>query len=152
MVARRAVALAVAASCLAACGGAGQGAVEGPVLTSPGGAGDSGMDAQVVGRVDVRGGCLLLVQDDVLGDAAAPAYPVIWPAGTTWQEDPPALVLEGGRTVEPGESVTGGGGGYVQRDHIEDLAGAVVANAADECTGPTGEIALFNIGSDVDVG
>jgi hypothetical protein len=109
------------------------------------------MDALVLGTVDIRDGCVLLVQEDVPGGATAPAYPVIWPAGTTWQADPPAVVLEGGRVVELGTSVRGGGG-YLMRDNIENLAGAAVADAAEECTGATGEIAFFNIGSDVEVG
>src|SRR5690625_3472648 len=53
--------------------------------------------AEVRGTVEMRGECLVLVQEDAPG---APAYPVIWPAGTTWQEDPPAVVLEGGQAVE----------------------------------------------------
>jgi hypothetical protein len=109
------------------------------------------MAAQVLGTVDIRDGCVLLVQEEGPGGATAPAYPVIWPAGTSWQEDPPAVVLEGGRVVEPGTSVSGGGG-YLQRGTVENLADPAVADAADECAGATGEIAFFNIGSDVEVG
>lgn len=105
------------------------------------------MDAEVRGTVEIRDECLMLVQEDV---PDAPTYPVIWPAGTTWQEEPPAVVLKGGRVVEPGTSVIGGGG-YLQRDDIEGFVGSVVADAAGDCAGETGEIALFNIGSDVQV-
>ena len=139
--------LVLSVACLAACGGSGAGAVDGPVLTSPAGPGDGGMEAQVRGTVQIRGDCLMLVQEDV---PDAPAYPVIWPAGTTWQEDPPAVVLEDGRVVEPGTSVTGAGG-YLQRDDIEGIVGSAVADAVGGCVGETGEIALFNIGSDVQV-
>ena len=132
---------------LAACGGSGAGAVDGPVLTSPPGPGDSAMEAQVRGTVEIRGDCLMLVQEDF---PDAPAYPVVWPAGTTWQEDPPAVVLEDGRVVEPGTSVVGAGGD-LQRDGIEGLVGSAVADAAGDCAGETGEIAFFNIGSDVQV-
>lgn len=105
------------------------------------------MAAEVRGTVELRGECLVLVQEDL---PDAPAYPVIWPAETSWQEEPPAVVLEGGRVVEPGTSVVGAGG-YLQRDDIEGIAGSAVADAADDCAGQTGEIALFNIGSDVRV-
>lgn len=139
--------LVLSVACLAACGGSGAGTVDGPVLTSPTGPGDSGMEAQVRGAVEIRADCLMLVQEDA---PDAPAYPVIWPAGTTWQEDPPAVVLEGGQVVEPGTSVIGAGG-YLQRDDIEEFVGPAVADAAGDCVGETGEIALFNIGSDVQV-
>lgn len=105
------------------------------------------MEAEVRGTVEIRDDCLMLVREDV---PDAPAYPVIWPAGTTWQDDPPAVVLEGGRVVEPGTSVVGAGG-YLQRDDIERFVGSAVADAAAGCVDETGEIALFNIGSDVQV-
>lgn len=53
--------------------------------------------------------------------------------------------------MEPGTSVSGGGG-YLQPDAIENLAGSEVADTAAGCAGATGEIALFNLGSDVEVG
>ncbi len=52
--------------------------------------------------------------------------------------------------MEPGTSVSGDGG-YLQRDYVAEILGPAVADAADPCTGETGEIALFNIGSDVEV-
>ena len=105
------------------------------------------MEAEVRGTVEIRDDCLVLVQEDV---PDAPAYPVVWPAGTTWQEDPPAVVLEDGRVVEPGTTVIGAGG-YLQRDDLEGLVGSAVADAAGSCVGETGEIALFNTGSDIQV-
>ncbi len=55
-----------------------------------------------------------------------------------------------GQFVEPGMKVYGGGG-YLRRDGIEWVAGAEVADAAATCAGPTGEIAIFNIGSTVTI-
>ena len=133
----RASVLVLVVALLPACGGADVGAVDGPVLTSSPGL-QGGMDAQVYGVLDLRDGCLLLASEDF-----PEAYPVIWPAGTTWQENPPAVVLEGGRAVELGTSVAGGGG-YLQRDHLEQLVGSEVADAAAACAGSTGEIALLN--------
>jgi hypothetical protein len=100
------------------------------------------MDADVWGTLVLDGetGCLLLQQEGI-------GYPVVWPAGASWEPVPPSVKLQG-QVIEPGMSVSGGGG-YIQRDHVERSAGAEVADAASACAGPTGEIALFNIGSEV---
>ena len=123
------------------------GSIDGPVLASPGPESDllDGMAAEVTGTLvlDQTTGCLIMELEGV-------RYPLVWPAGTTWQEDPPAVVLEDGEKAEPGMTVYGAGG-YLYRDHVEQLAGPEVADAADICAGPTGEIAFFNIGSEVDV-
>lgn len=87
--------------------------------------------------------CLLMELEGV-------QYPLVWPTGTRWQEDPPAVVLEHSEKVEPGMTVYGGGG-YLHRDHVEELSGSAVAEAPGRCAGPTGEIAFFNIESEVDV-
>ena len=131
---------------LAGCSSSGH--IDGPVLTSKrppllGGAG--GMDAIVSGTVvfDDLSGCLLLESGDT-------RHPVVWPAGASWEPDPPSVRLKG-QVIEPGMSVSGGGG-YIHRDHVELSAGhPEVADAADACAGPTGDIAFFNIGSEVTV-
>lgn len=123
------------------------GSIGGPVLTSPARplSETDGMGADVMGmlRFDDSTNCLLMKLEVV-------RFPLIWPAGTSWQEDPPAVVLKDGETIVPGTLVYGGGG-YLHRGHVEQVAGAVVADAAERCAGPTGEIAFFNIESDVDV-
>lgn len=139
--------LAVGALALVAVGCSSAGTVDGPVFTSRselfGSSG--GMAAEVTGVLiyDETSDCLLMEVEDVL-------YPLVWPAGTRWQEDPPAVVLNNGVIVEPGMTVYGGGG-YLQAEHIEEMTGPAVAAAADRCTGPTGEIAFFNIESEVAV-
>lgn len=140
------IALLVAVA-LAIVGCTSEGAVDGPVLTSPSqifGPSD-GMAAEVTGSVvfDDSANCLHLELEEI-------KYPVIWPAGTRWQQDPPAVVLKGGETVDPGMTVYGGGG-YLSRDHVEELAGGAVAEKAGNCAGPTGEIAFFNLESTVTV-
>jgi len=123
------------------------GAIDGPVLTSPAQLlGQSGgMDAEVTGVLvfDEPTNCLLMELEGV-------QYPLVWPAGTRWQEDPPAVLLESGEKAEPGMTVYGGGG-YLSQQHVEGLSGSAVAEAAARCAGPTGEIAFFNIESEVEV-
>ena len=121
------------------------GTVDGPVLVSPLPGTDElgGMAAEVRGTLvfDADTGCLLLELEGV-------RYPLVWPAGTSWNADPPGVRLDTGEMVEPGMTVHGGGG-YLQRGGIEHMAGAAVADAAADCAGPTGEIAIFNPGSTV---
>lgn len=130
---------------LVACSGSGR--VDGPVLSSPRPPlfGGGGMDADITGTVvfDEVAGCLLLELEN--GDR----LPVVWPAGASWRADPPAVALRG-RLIEPGMSVDGGGG-YLHHEHVREMAGAAVADAAQACAGPTGEVAFFNQGSEVRV-
>ncbi|MDJ0498247.1 MAG: hypothetical protein QNJ89_10475, partial [Acidimicrobiia bacterium] len=122
------------------------GTIDGLVLTSPPLVGEpSGMSAEVTGalRLDEAANCVLMELEGV-------RYPVVWPAGTRWQEDPPAVILKDGETIEIGMAVYGGGG-YLNRQQTAQLAGPAVAEAAARCAGPTGEIAFFNIGTAVDV-
>lgn len=137
---------AVGALAVVVAGCSSTGTVDGPVLTSrselfgPSG----GMTAEIIG---------VLVYDessDCLIDIEEVQYPPVWPAGTRWQDDPPAVVLDSGDTVEPGMTVRGGGG-YLQAEAIAEWTGPAVAAGADRCTGPSGEIAFFNIESEVDL-
>ena len=116
----------------------------GPVLTSPPpGEGSGGMDSPVTGTLvfDESTGCLYLNRS-----------PVVWPAGASWQADPPAVKIHG-QLIEPGMKVIGGGGsiGY---DFVKAVAGEAVAEAAYECidlSAPHPDISFFNQGSRVDV-
>ena len=116
----------------------------GPVLTSPPpGVGSGGMDSPVRGT---------LVFDESTGCLYLDGSPVVWPAGATWQADPPAVKIHG-QLIEPGMKVKGGGGsiGY---DFVKAVAGEAVADAAYECIDwslPHPDISFFNQGSRVDV-
>ena len=72
----------------------------------------------------------------------------MWPASTSWRPDPPAVVLADGQIVEPGMSVLGAGG-YMSS--VTHMTGQAVNDAATRCTGPTGEIAVFNLGTEVTI-
>jgi len=141
---RRAGLRLVVAMTLIIAGCSSAGAVDGPVLASPRPAlfGAGGMDAVLEGTLAFDGDCLRLIQDDI-------EYPVVWPAGASWEPDPPSVVVDG-QTIEPGTTVSGEGG-YLSRDNVEQRAGSQVADAAARCAGPTGEIAFFNVGSEVEV-
>ena len=55
------------------------------------------MAAEVTGVLlfDESTNCLLMELEGV-------QYPLVWPAGTRWQENPPTVVLKDGEKVEPG--------------------------------------------------
>ncbi len=92
---------------------------------------------------DDNSGCLFLESEN------GQRLPVVWPAGASWRADPPAVKLQG-QFIEPGSFVEGAGGA-LQHERVQELAGTAVADAAQECAGPAGEIAFFNIGGDVRV-
>ncbi len=120
------------------------GRIDGPVFTSPPPPPGErvGMSARVMGTIilDDRG-CLMLELGGV-------RYSIVWPAGTSWQPDPPAVLLTDGEIVELGMSVLGDGGYMPSVTH---MTGQEVNDAARGCVGPTGEIAIFNLGAEVTV-
>ncbi|CAN5238778.1 hypothetical protein BH20GEM2_BH20GEM2_11420 [soil metagenome] len=130
------VALAVLLAASAGCSSELDGRVEGPLLTSVGGSGD-GMAAIVQGQLGYKRECLLL-----------DGMPIIWPVGTKWDSVRRSLQAPNGDVVEAGASLTGGGG-YMDLQAVRDIFGQQVADAAKQCLGQTGEIAVFNPGSDV---
>ncbi len=122
-----------------------------PVLTSQPPSTEDIMDAEVIGTVvfDDNTGCLYLKQD------SEHRYPVVWPAGASWQADPPAVKIHG-QLIEPGMYVTGGGG-YVSYNTVQLVLGTAVADAAQACADhvdPTAlkkDVAFFNFDSEVEV-
>ena len=126
------------------------GQVDGPVLTSPDPVGVfGGVDAPLGGTVvfDEEAGCLYLESSN-----SERLSPVVWPFGATWQVDPPAVMLQG-QVIEPGMSVKGGGYGGGRLEFLSRITGDAVADAARICADhvDTEGIALFNVGSEVDV-
>lgn len=137
--AQRVLVVAVIAVALAACGSSSS-AVDGPVMRYPdsSGSGD-GMDALVSGVLVLDGDCLYVARD---GERRG--YPVLWPSGTTWNDDAQAVVTPAGEMLPVGDEVAGGGG-YLYLGYIERVAGTEAAELARECLdNTTGEIAVFN--------
>lgn len=150
---RRAGVLLFTALMAAGCGADGDpvrsaddhGLIDGPVLRSAPSDRDEGDGAIVQGVLVLDGDCLFLEFDRVRSA-------VIWPHGTGWQPEPPAVVLTGGEVVEVGATVTGGGGYRDGAGRLEHGFGRAVADAAAACVGPADQVAVFNPGSTVEPG
>lgn len=102
------------------------------------GSGD-GMDAVVSGVLKLDADGLYVARN-----GAGRGYPVLWPSGTTWNDDAQAVVTPAGEILPVGDEVVGGGG-YLNLGYIERVAGTEAAELARECLdNTTGEIAVFN--------
>jgi hypothetical protein len=101
------------------------------------------MDAIVAGivEIDLETGCVWL------SDEGGARYPVVWPAGTAAQLEPPAVLVPGRQVVETGDLVEGGGG-FVDADSATDGAG--LDSFPGECV-HVGDAAVFNAGSSITV-
>ena len=124
---------------LAACSGG----VDGPVVDADRGSG--GEDAEVFGTLVIEGDCLYLAWTD-----PKTRYPVIWPHGTEWDPDGPAVVLPDGTAVHQGDEVYGGGGYHSSTvDRYTSQAGAdLLSSCVDN---EYGEIAVFNSSGRVEI-
>lgn len=124
---------------LSACAGS----VDGPVIEGHRSMG--GETALIEGTLQFEDGCLYLGQP-----GTDERYPVVWPHGTSWDEDESAVVLPGGTLAYAGDSVSGGGG-------IHDAGSLDSSNAegralAEACVDNTyNEVAVFNSGENVEV-
>lgn len=74
-------------------------------------------------------------------------FPVVWPYGTTWDEDAQAVRLSDGRVVALGDRVSGGGG----YPYLSDLRSEFAKPLADCPTNEYGEVAMFNAGERITV-
>jgi hypothetical protein len=113
--------------------------VDGPVVRQPesptGGAAE---EAGIGGVLAIDAGCLYLSEGDEL------RYPVVWPAGTTWDPDREAVILPRGTEIRPGDRVEGSGGygrlGSLRRSgSLDSEAIELLTRCADG-----GEIAALN--------
>ena len=103
----------------------------GPALTSgPSNDPGSGMAAEVTGRLTIGAdGCAGL--DD---------QTTVFPAGTTWSTNLGLLILPGGTTAQPGQTISGGGGYLVPSVAMSWVADKDLLTA---CTW-TDEVRVFN--------
>lgn len=112
------------------------GGIDGPVMYTARHESDY-MAAEIIGRLELDGDCLYVA-------SAGNRYPVLWPYGTTWNDDSSSVVLPGGTTIALGDEVDGGGG-YL---HVGSLAlDAAVLERAEQCAEePYFEIAVLQYG------
>ena len=120
------------------------GALDGPVMRYPEAASsDGGEDAEVRGRLELDGDCLYVALDEI-----GERFPVVWPAGTTWDADDAGVISPNGSVMPVGSEVYGGGG-YYYVDDVGRILGAEAEERAANCLDNAyGEVAFVNNGDD----
>lgn len=92
------------------------------------------------GRLELAGDCLYIVPLDSRGVR----YPLVWPAGTTWDAEEQA-VIGPSRTRMPVGSEVSGGGGYHKVEDVKRSLGAEAEVLAASCVdNEYGEVAFIN--------
>lgn len=113
----------------------------GPVMRYPNPApvDEPGMAALIRGVLQQEGDCLY-----VEGDDSGERYPILWPAGTTWDAENTSVIPPGGKPIPVGAKADGGGG-FLNVSMIETLADSAAYQRALECVDNTyDEIAVVN--------
>lgn len=96
------------------------------------------MAAEVRGVLELDGACLYAAVE--IGER----YPIVWPAGTRWDEQNQAVVSPVGESMAIGDEVYGGGG-YLYVADVNRIAGPRASSLAADCVDNTyGEIAVVN--------
>jgi hypothetical protein len=114
--------------------------VVGPVMRYPTPSDDDdGMAAEVSGVLEHEGSCVY-----IYSDRSGERYPVLWPAGTQWDQKGEAVIPPSGVPMPIGSQVVGAGGFLYVAD-VERLAGPTASSLASACVDNTyGEIAVLN--------
>lgn len=103
-------------------------AIDGPVMRYQETSSASGKLATLLsGVLQLDGDCLYLVQD-----AIGERFPVLWPAGTQWDEPNQSVVSPVGDIMRIGGAVEGRGG-YFYLSDVGLLAGTAARNLAARC-------------------
>jgi hypothetical protein len=93
--------------------------------------------AEIHGTLVLEGECLLLMS------LQGSRFPIVWPAGTTWDAEGQAVVLHSGERVVIGSDIEGTGG-YADTEQLVDWLGDEVAARADSCVdGDVDEVAYL---------
>jgi hypothetical protein len=114
--------------------------LDGPVMRYPAAApAEGGNDAEIRGRLELDGDCLYVALDEI-----GERYPIVWPAGTTWDVDSQNVISQSGVRMAIGSNVYGGGG-YRYVADVESALGADAGTRAANCVDNRyGEIAFVN--------
>jgi hypothetical protein len=111
-------------------------AIDGPVMRYQETSAPSGKVGNLLqGVLQLDGGCLYLVQPSI-----AQRFPILWPAGTRWDEPNQSVVSPGGLVMQIGGQVEGRGG-YFYLSDVDLLAGAAASRLAATCV-ENGQIAV----------
>lgn len=136
--------LMLASACGDASDATSSGVLDGPVMRYPESASnDGGEDAEVRGRLELEDECLYVALDEV-----DQRYPVVWPAGTTWDADSETVISPSGARMPVGSDVYGGGGYRYVDDVGRTLGADAEARAAGCVDNSYGEVAFVNNGDD----
>ena len=93
--------------------------------------------AEILGTLVLEGECLLLVS------LQGSRFPIVWPAGTTWDAEGQAVVLHSGERVVIGSDIEGTGG-YADTVQLVGWLGDEVATLATSCAqGDVDEVAYL---------
>lgn len=118
-----------------------RGGVDGPLMYGPKPRSNEGEGALVAGTVSRDGDCLYVVSED---DSDL-RYPVLWPYGSLWQDDPGAVVLVDGTVLEIGDAFTAGGGFHDALTLTTDWLAAPAVERARACAdGEWREVAIVH--------
>jgi hypothetical protein len=111
-------------------------AIDGPLMRYQETSAPSGKVANLLqGVLQLDGGCLYLVQNSI-----SQRFPILWPAGTRWDEPNQSVVSPGGEVMRMGGPVEGRGG-YFYLSDVDLLAGAAASNLAAKCV-ENGQVAV----------
>ena len=103
-------------------------AVDGPVMRYPDASSTSGKVPHLLqGVLQLDGNCLYLVQAGI-----EPRFPILWPAGTRWDEPNQSVVSPVGQVMRIGSTVEGRGGYFYPSD-VNLMAGAAARNLSVRC-------------------
>lgn len=86
--------------------------------------------ALIEGSILYEGDCLYMEDDEVIPRRSQ----VLWPYGTSWQEEPPGIVLPSGELVRVGGTISGGGGYYLPGDLARFTTNTAVSELARSCS------------------
>ena len=103
-----------------------EGAIDGPVMRHLPPLGEESEAAEIRGTLVLEGDCLLV--DSPWGER----YPIVWPAGTTWDPAGEAVVLHSGERLAVGSDIQGGGG-YSGASGLSASLGDEAAALAEMC-------------------
>ena len=115
------------------------GGVDGPLMYAAARSDtEDAMAAMIIGTLELDGECLYTTFD-------GNRYPVLWPHGTTWDENNSSVVLANGTSLALGTELDGGGG-YMNIDVFSDVVDndSAVSLARRCAEAPSFEIAVMN--------